>query len=218
MRICAISDTHTKHGKIKLPEADVLIHAGDFTFRGEYHEVYNFANWFKAQSHAHKICIAGNHELSFQNRDRDIVVNLIRESGAIYLENNGCEINGIKFYGSPHTPNYHNWAFNLPRNGQELYDNWNKIPDDTNVLITHGPPNGILDGVREPSRPPQGCEMLKKRLFQSFYQLPNLKAHIFGHLHMQGGQTMDISGIKFVNAAICNDEYNPCRLPIIIDI
>src|ERR1700678_1588641 len=212
-RTVCISDTHTKHAAVVVPEGDVLIHAGDFTFHGEYHEVYNFANWFKAQPHASKICIAGNHELTFESPNRNIVVNLIRESGAIYLENSGCEINGLNYYGSPYTPLYFNWAFNLPRNGQELYDNWNKIPDDTNVLISHGPPFGILDSVKELDRPLQGCEMLRKRVFQ----LPNLKLSVHGHLHMGYGQTT-ISGIHFVNAAICTDNYQPTNLPIVIDI
>jgi Icc-related predicted phosphoesterase len=212
MKICAISDTHSYHRRVEIPETDVLIHAGDITWRGELEIFADFANWLKDLPHAHKIVIFGNHELSNQGT-KQIQVNLIREAGAIYLEDNGCEIDGLLFHGAPHTPEFNNWSYNLPRDGEELKRKWDMISDAIHVVISHGPPYGILDGVSG-VREPQGCKLLKNRLMQ----LPNLKAHIFGHLHMSGGQSIKLGEVIFANAAICDDSYNPCRQPIIIEI
>jgi len=213
-RIVCISDTHEKHAQVTLPEGDILVHAGDSTFRGEFYAVASFANWLKQQPHQHKIVIAGNHELSFQTPYRKMMLNLLLEAGVIYLEDSGMEINNLFFYGTPWQPWFHDWAFNLPRDGEELRNKWKQIPDQTNILISHGPPYGILDGVQDISRGPQGCKLLKKRVVR----LPKLKAHIFGHLHHDGGQTVNLGGVQFVNAAICDDMYNPSRTPIVIEI
>lgn len=161
MRLVAISDTHEQHTQIVLPEGDVLIHAGDITFRGEFPAIASFANWLKQQPHQHKVVIAGNHELTFETSARDIMVNLIREAGATYLQDSGCEIDGMLFWGSPWTPCYFNWAFNLNR-GEEIDRKWQLIPEKTNVLITHAPPYGILDSVKDPERGPKVVRCWKK--------------------------------------------------------
>jgi hypothetical protein len=49
-------------------------------------------------------------------------------------------IEGVKIYGSPWLPSYHDWAFNLERGGEVLKQKWEQIPNGTDVLITHGPP------------------------------------------------------------------------------
>lgn len=214
MKIVAISDTHEKHEQVIVPQGDVLIHAGDFTYRGDFAAVASFANWLKQQTHQHKIVIAGNHELTFQSPSRDIMVNLIREAGAIYLENSGCEIGGLHFYGSPYTPYFFDWAFNIVRNSDTMIANWDLVPENTNILISHGPPYGILDSVQDRTRGPQGCEVLRKRV----EQLPNLKAHIFGHLHRDGGQSKQYNNVIYVNAAICDDRYDASRSPLIIEV
>ena len=105
-RIVALSDTHEQHAKVIVPDGDVLIHAGDWTYQGAIPAVANFTNWMKQLPHKHKICIAGNHELTLETPARQIVLNLIQEAGIIYLENSGCEINGLKIYGSPCSPRF----------------------------------------------------------------------------------------------------------------
>lgn len=213
MKLIIISDTHEKHEQVVLPKGDVLIHCGDFTFQGVTQRVAAFANWMKKQDFAHKICIPGNHELSFGPAvaHRKIVINLIKEAGITYLEDSSTEIDGVKFYGSPWTPFFFNWAFNLPR-GEMLANKWKQIPDDVNVLITHGPPHGILDQTSDNGS--QGCEELAKRV----KTLPNLKLHCFGHLHQDGGKSIDINGVRFVNAAICTDAYTPTNPVQIVEI
>jgi predicted phosphohydrolase len=214
MKIVALSDTHSYHRKVEVPDGDVLIHAGDITWRGELEIIADFSNWLKDLPHKHKICIFGNHELFFRSGpNRGVAIQMIENSGATYLENSGIKIDDLNFWGSPATPYFNDWEWNYQR-GADIGRIWAQIPDDTNVLITHGPPNGILDKVRDSSRGPQGCEMLKKRVME----LPNLKAHIFGHLHMNGGQTTNILGVQFVNAAICDDAYNTSRQPMVINL
>jgi len=130
--------------------------------------------------------------------------------GVHYLEDSGIEIDGVSFWGSPWQPEFNHWAFNLYR-GEQLAQKWALIPDDTDVLITHGPPLGILDFV--PSGEHVGCEDLKNRVDQ----MPSLKAHIFGHIHYSYGMVAR-NGKYFVNAANCSEEYEAVNVPIAIDI
>jgi Icc-related predicted phosphoesterase len=211
MKIVAISDSHERHQFVKLPEGDVLVHSGDFTFRGEFNAVANFASWMSQQDFKHKVVIAGNHELTFADPQiRPIMINLLKEAGCIYLEDSSVEIDGKLFYGSPWQPRFFDWAFNVDR-GPQIAQKWAAIPENTNVLITHGPPHGILDDtIRDGS---QGCKDLAERIAD----LKNLKAHIFGHLHHGYGIT-NINETCFINASICTDNYIPSNKPISIEI
>ncbi len=122
------------------------------------------------------------------------------------------EIDGLKIYGSPWQPRFYDWAFNLNR-GAELEEKWRLIPPDTDVLITHGPPHGILDEVeRQYYIENTGCEELRKRV-----EMICPKLHVFGHIHCGYGQ-IEKFGTEFVNASNCDEEYNPVNLPVIIDL
>src|SRR5713101_7323264 len=144
LKLCCISDEHEKQDKIVVPDGDVLIHAGDETFEGKIPAFAKFVNWMKQQPHKHKIFVAGNHSLNFQNRDRHFSINLLREAGITYLEDSWTEIEGLLFYGSPFSVSFYDWAFGLPK-GKATAEKWSHIPDATNVLITHGPPYMIGD-------------------------------------------------------------------------
>jgi Icc-related predicted phosphoesterase len=131
-----------------------------------------------------------------------------------YLNDSGVEIDGIKFWGSPVTPRFFDWAFNRDA---DIQYHWNMIPYDTNVLITHGPPYGILDlTVREGK--PVGCHYLRRRLFD----LKDLKVHSFGHIHegfgQQVGDVEDFEGVHFVNASYLDHRYRAVNSPVIINI
>jgi Icc-related predicted phosphoesterase len=131
-----------------------------------------------------------------------------------YLNDSGVEIDGIKFWGSPVTPRFFDWAFNRDA---DIQYHWNMIPYDTNVLITHGPPYGILDlTVREGK--PVGCHYLRRRLFD----LKDLKVHSFGHIHegfgQQVGDDEDFEGVHFVNASYLDHRYRAVNSPVIINI
>lgn len=202
IKIVLISDTHLKH-KITLPEADCIIHAGDVCSYGTIYEVEVFLKWFSQLPYKYKIFCAGNHCFPFQ-REKDRVSELLREyPEVIYLEESSIEIEGIKIWGSPWTPYFFNWAFNYQP--EEAYKYWSKIPLDTNILITHGPPYGILDDVgntRYNKDSHVGCPELLLKL----KELKDLRLHVFGHIHCGRG-ILEVGKTTFCNASILNDDY-----------
>jgi hypothetical protein len=215
MKICSISDTHSKHKKVSIPECDMLICAGDYTFRGELSILQDFSNWIKELPIKYKIVIFGNHEVGYQFGPKRIkALEMIKESGAIYLEDSGVTIEGLNIWGSPASPFFHAWEFNYQR-GPEIARIWNKIPDNTNILITHTPCKGVLDLVEIDDKFENiGCEDLRNKIDQ----LKELKLHVGGHLHLQGGNKAELNGITYVNAAICDEQYKTTHKPVVIEI
>ena len=218
MKILAMSDTHGKHAHIPkewMPPADVLIHAGDISNVGRTVEIIDFLDWFSKQPYEHKIFIAGNHDWGFQD-NHDVITRIVRDYGnIIYLEDSEVVIGGVKFYGTPWQPEFYDWAFNLPR-GEKLQAKWDLIPEDTDVLITHGPPRNILDYVANGSRTGEnvGCANLEDTVLT---KLPILKLNIFGHIHYSSGMLIKQNKL-FVNAAVLNEQYEIANKPIILDI
>lgn len=203
MRIVCISDTHSLHRQVDVPDGDVLVHAGDLCNHGTRGEVKQFITWLGELPHPHKIFIAGNHDWPFY-KHRKHAHHWLKHG--TYLEDNSTVVDGIKFYGTPWQPEFCNWAFNLPR-GPRLAAVWSKIPDDTDVLITHTPPFGILD-----SEGRVGCRELAARLDQL-----QVKLHVFGHVHVSHGK-IQRGQTTFVNASICDYDYEPIQKPIVIDL
>lgn len=209
MKIVAISDVHGKWNKIKdIPECDVLISAGDYSFRGEEHMVKDFHKWLSKQKAKHVISVQGNHELWVESNFE--AAKAVAEKacpGVHFIGDHGTVvIDGVKFHGSAYTPWFHNWAWNKQR-GIELAQEWAKIPEDTNVLITHGPVAGILDLVLHVDGSPKervGCHDLLAKIVT----LDQLKYHICGHIHSGYGE-YNFHGKKFINASICDEMYMP---------
>ena len=209
MRIVLLSDTHTHQG-LSIPAGDVLVHAGDATSTGTPDEVERFLQWFDAQPHRRRLFIAGNHDWLFQRQPDRAARMLAGHPGITYLQDAGVEIDGLRFYGSPWQPEFCQWAFNLPRRGQALREVWARIPEGTEVLITHGPPHGTLDQVRGGLH--LGCEDLAARVAAVRPRL-----HVFGHIHdgfgvRRSGKTV------FVNASTCDEAYRPINPPVIVDL
>lgn len=209
MRIVALSDTHGFHDRVQLPDGDILIHAGDFMNGGfDVGEARRFFEWFAAQPHQHKICIAGNHDRLLESMPA-LASTLVPDTVS-YLEDSGIEIGGLKFWGSPVTPAFMGWAFNRER-GSDIDRHWHMIPQDTDVLITHGPPLGVLDTVL-PGREHLGCLDLLRRVRDI-----RLKAHVFGHIHGGYGDST-LLGRIVANVAICDEAYQPFRAATVIDL
>lgn len=197
-----ISDTHSQHGFLtNLPEADMIVHSGDVSKRGTKQQVQDFLAWYSSLPYRYKIFIAGNHDFLFE-QDPELVKSLIPDN-LIYLENSGIEIEGIKFYGSPISPWFYNWAFNRHR-GEEIRKYWDMIPADTNFLITHGPAHNLLDLVNNHYNVTNnvGCSDLKNTLFK----LPELRVFQFGHIHEARGYEQ-LNNIHAFNASCLNEDY-----------
>jgi Icc-related predicted phosphoesterase len=195
MRVVCLSDTHNQHFSLSIPDGDVLIHSGDALGRGTYSEAVRFNEWLGTLPHKHKLYVPGNHDELFELNPvegRNVMTN------AIVLIDQGVEIDGVKFYGSPWTKQFYDWAFMKP--DQQLREIWDKIPDDTDVLITHGPPWSILDANR------RGDLCGSQTLYEAVKRA-NPAFHIFGHIHESSG-VLTIADTTFINAAILDDWYN----------
>lgn len=205
MNILTISDTHGKHEFLDIPkDIDMIIHAGDFSNyfdpRLNLRESVLFLQWFESLKIKHKVLIAGNHDTAVEKKLVDP-----RVYGITYLEHESCEIAGLTIFGSPYTPTFNNWAFNRARH--KLHNYWEDIPENTNILVTHGPPKGILDITEDIDRTFKqcGCSALFKKV-----QKVEPILHIFGHLHTEEGiynsgqfSPPDL-GTVFVNASVTN--------------
>ncbi|MDQ6609943.1 MAG: metallophosphatase domain-containing protein, partial [Bacteroidota bacterium] len=124
MKFVAISDTHCRHRNVKLPKGDVLLHAGDISYRSDKREIEDFLDWFGKLPYPYKVFIAGNHDFFLEKASPLIVKSLLPET-VYYLKDEEIIINGIKIWGSPYTPWFYRWAFNKQR-GQPLATHWKK--------------------------------------------------------------------------------------------
>jgi Icc-related predicted phosphoesterase len=219
MKVTLISDTHTKH-KIftnDLPGGDLLIHAGDISSMGYEHEIGNFCKWYDSlNNYTHKIFIAGNHDWGFQNNIENVNKILDEYKNIEYIEDQTIGIGTdndqlINVYGSPWQPEFYNWAFNLPKNGLDLFDKWENIPGNTDILVTHGPAFGYLDDVEGNRGVHLGCELLTNRI-----KTIKPKIHVCGHIHSGHGYYFD--GVThFFNASVLDERYHPTQDPFTFD-
>ena len=201
-KIVTFSDTHSiSLPHVKWPEGDILVCAGDFTNIGKLGDVYKFNKLLRERNYKDKIFIAGNHDWYFyhQATHASSIV-----SNGIYLQDRAITIQGIKFYGTPWQPIFNDWAFNA--DDEVRFRKFERIPDDTEVLITHAPPYGILDKNSEDDR--VGDMVLLKRVLN----LQKLKVHIFGHIHESPGVFRE-GGIVFANVS-----WRPGRLVMELEI
>ena len=198
MTILHLSDTHGCHRRLRdLPEADVVVHSGDFTMNGSESEAIDFMNWFCDLPYRHKVFICGNHDDCLYGAAIDGL-----DANVNYLCNSGIEIEGLKFYGVP--------MFMEDCITDRQSRNYASIPNDTEVLITHSPAYGILDFDDDIN---YGSE----EILEIIPILHNLKAHLFGHIHARNG-IMEQSGVIFSNGAIMNADYTILIRPNVITL
>lgn len=217
MKIVTFSDPHGQHDRLILPGGDVLICAGDISPNGKRKDVIDFFDWFSEQPHKYKICIAGNHDFFFDtNHERNPnmfpynPLDIIPDN-VIYLENNSVEIEGVKIWGSPMTPWFFNWAFNLVET--ELQTFWKQIPLDIDIIVTHGPAYGFGDKVKRDGKM-VGC----KHLLETIKNIEP-KAHICGHIHEGYGEYLSRDGkTLMLNSSILDENYQLVNKPIVFNI
>jgi Icc-related predicted phosphoesterase len=215
IRVCCISDTHTEAQNIRggIPQCDLLIHSGDITYRGEYDKLLKFDDWGGKipLPKERKICIAGNHDKTFES---DPEVARAHVTQWTYLQDEAVEVLGLKIYGSPWSTEFYpdDWAFNHSR-GEEAAARWAKIPEDTDILVVHGPPYGYGDRTNARfKRTHVGCVDLANRL-----DIVRPRLTVCGHIHEDFGLFAAPWGLV-VNACTMTDGYRPKRPPIVIDI
>jgi len=219
MKIFILGDTHTRHDEIVVPEGiDMLIHVGDFadTKRpvDNIQEVGRFVEWLYSLDIQHKVVICGNHDTSVvpYGLKQDFTNTHVH-----LLMHDVITIAGIKIFGSPYTPTYgHNWAFNMKRN--KLDRIWKQIPDDVDIIITHGPPKGVLDLTTEKDGTlvRVGCQSLMNHV-----QRVKPKLHCFGHVHSEEGiynrGTFRTDDITYINASCYHNRTKEIQPGIVYD-
>lgn len=210
MRICCISDTHEHQDRLEIPRSDLLLHAGDITMMGDPDALKRFQDWclrlLENQMVRKIIVVAGNHDFLFE-QEPERATSIF--DGITYLQDSLTTWEGLRFYGTPWQPWFYDWAFNL-RTEEELRSKFALIPENTDVLITHGPPRGILD--RTVRGLPVGSIALLERILEV-----RPKLVVFGHIH-EGYGMVERDGIRFVNASICDVHYRPVNQPVLVDV
>ena len=209
-KLVLCSDTHEMHSHLTWPEGDILVHAGDFTMIGRPEQIEGFGNWLRDSPFNAVIIIAGNHDILFQKEPEKARKLLSKHDKIHYLEDSGCRIDGVSFYGSPWQPEFsYGWAFTLAAE-EELRNKWHSIPSNVQVLITHGPPAGILDFTID------GRHAGSTSLLAEINQRIKPQLHLFGHIH-EGYGICEVEETKFVNASICNPDYVPIHSPLVLE-
>lgn len=193
--LVAIADTHLFHDDLVVPDGDILVHAGDLTRNGNLEELAAAAAFLRVLPHESKVVIAGNHDFCLQ---RAPVRARRKLQGLTYLEDEAATICGLRFWGSPWQPWFFDWAFNLPR-GPALAARWARIPTDTDVLVTHGPPRGHGDRTADDRR--EGCDDLLARV-----EAVQPMLHVFGHIHEDRGTW------RVGRTVVANVTTNECEL------
>tara|TARA_R110000737_G_scaffold352968_1_gene401415 strand:+ start:317 stop:1081 length:765 start_codon:yes stop_codon:yes gene_type:complete len=215
-------------------DLDILIFAGDCSSSGLFYEIKSFVEWFSKQPAKHKIMIAGNHDYGFEDiakfdinvpHNPRLVPPTLEEiipDNVIYLNDESIEVLGLNIWGSPIQPYFGGWAFNRFRsNGEDIKNgikqHWDLIPDNTDILITHGPPRGILDLLspkfrRHGENPHVGCDDLLQAISRV-----KPRINVFGHIH-EGYGHVEQDGTHYFNASCLDDNYSTTNPPQFITL
>ncbi len=214
VRIVCLSDTHDRHDGIAVPDGDLLIHSGDLTLKGDDSNIRAGFAWLSRLPHDRIIFVPGNHDFAFEKRP-DVVRELALEFPRVeVLIDRRTDVENHMVYGSPYQPWFLDWAFNFARGDageHEARACWAKIPDDTEILITHGPVRGVLDTISRGQH--VGCPALLERLAG----LEKLRLYVCGHIHEAYG-VQRVGNVLFVNASTCDLQYRPIQKPIVVDM
>lgn len=206
MKIWLISDTHTQHAELQVPgDVDMVVHCGDeansHKSKPNLIESRDFFNWFHALDIPHKVFIPGNHSVAIEHK----LLTPDEYPEIRFLIHQQIEIENLKIFGSPYTPWFFNWAYNVARPDLEAI--WATIPNEIDLLITHGPPKGILDVTRD-WKTKQPIHIGSKSLTDHVLTRIKPSVHAFGHLHDEAGirnfgEKLE-DGVRFINCSCCN--------------
>lgn len=217
MKVVLLSDTHNNHDKLDLPACDVLIHSGDWSRHGTPEETTAFIDWFGRQQARVRVLTPGNHDL-FAEREPQVMAAMARERGVLWLLDEGADVLGLRVWASPFTPVHGSWAFQEER-GAQLGARWQRIPQNLDVLITHGPPHGVCDRIaRDGSH--VGCESLLEVV-----RARPPRFHVFGHVHegrgegkLEGIPTRFLNVSSFMSLRVRNPTSEDMHPPVVLDL
>lgn len=223
LSIVHLSDTHGQHCQVRVPDGDILIYSGDCCLNGAQRDVELFFKWFRAQPHVYKIFIAGEYDRTLDKTKtlgvrpfwvKELIEEYLSPYLSFYLDDSGCDIEGISIWGSPYTPRGNGedldgfWGFSP--HSRDMNEHWAKIPNNVDILVTHTPPYGKLD--KDIYGHNKGCKYLR---FQVQEKKPKL--HLFGHVHEARGMTWD-SNTVYMNSSILNATFTRTNIPQTIGI
>lgn len=199
-----------RHELVRIPDCDVLVHAGDFTRRGRRGEALEFLDWLSRRPARHKLLTAGNHDHCCERESAWFEAEA-RARDIHYLVDSEVELDGIRLWGSPVTPRFRGMAFNRER-GAEIRSHWDRIPEGIDVLVTHGPARGIGDRMFLGAN--VGCDDLRERLHQV-----RPRVHVFGHIHEAFGEYRE-PGLptRFLNVACARFLSYGRRAPVLLEL
>lgn len=216
MKCVCLSDTHNNFPNMEAYFGDIIIHCGDVSIWGNYKEVEFFIEEYNKVNFKYKILVPGNHDKLFE-KDWKYSQTLCEKNNIICLNDSGIKINNINIWGSPITPRFFDWAFNRNR-GSEIKYHWDMIPNNTDILVTHGPPSGVglsfvekilrVDDKKRKIKEDVGCVDLKLKVDEI-----KPKYHLFGHIH-QGYGIYKGENTTFINCSIMNENYEDRNIPI----
>lgn len=211
MKLVCMSDLHQYFDDKPVPGGDLLVIAGDITNTGTRKQTVDMLDYIASlvKQYTHGVVlVAGNHDFSFQ-RDPMVYAQACEDRGITYLCESGCVIGGLSVWGSPYCQRFNHWAFMYDKYMEHRI--WDRIPEDTDVLVTHEAPMGILDKSEE------GYYLGSEGLRLAVIERVKPKVHIFGHIH-EGYGTIEINGTRFVNASYCNAQYEPVNEPQEVEV
>ena len=217
--------THSRHRHIELPGGDLLVFSGDFMTSG-YHvaEINDFIEWFKEQPYTYKVCVAGNHDRYCENFPSYVIKDMFEKyynEGVRYVCDEEIEIDDKRIYGTPYQPYFYGWAFNVD-DETKLTNIYKNIPNGIDILVTHCPPYDVLDKshISRPSKGRNGEEPLGSKELLNVLDLMEQppKYHCFGHIHGDGGKVEKKGETTFINASVCNEQYQPVNEIVTLDI
>lgn len=207
VRIVMMSDTHDRYQQLfNIPEGDIFLHAGDATFQGEPDELLRYSDWLDRLEFKHKIIIPGNHDRMFEDDWERAVAHV--PAADVILNQELYEAEGLKIWGEPRQPWFHDWAFNIPR-AEMKKRVWDKVPTDIDILVTHGPPWGVGDLCRGGH---VGCAAQREWILDH-----QPKLVVCGHIHEGYGLYM-LGDTLVVNASTCNSRYKAVNPPVVLDL
>jgi len=196
LKVVAISDSHRKHWDVKIPKCDIFLFAGDAEIDG-LNALHDFNDWLGTIKADHKIVIGGNHDCELERIGKEECKRLL--TNCTYLENETITVEGLKIFGSPFCPEFNRWYF--MRYDNELKEIWDKIEENTDIIITHGMPYSILDQVLPKEESVGSITLLNK--------IKEIQPKIFigGHLHLNGGKKYTDYKTDFYNVSLLDDFY-----------